>query len=71
MRFFTLVIFLVCVGCAPKTENKPTIGKVLRKQLVCVSEESCREGLDKACPTGGVIHGAGPVMLIEFSCNSR
>lgn len=68
MKKVFLALSFVLVGCST-TAPKESLGKVVIQQLVCNSPEACRNGLNAACPKGGVIHRAGPVMLIEFNCN--
>jgi hypothetical protein len=60
-----LACSFVVTGCSTKT----TLGAVVRKQIVCVEEQTCKQALAKDCPRGGVLHGATPAVVIDYSCN--
>lgn len=60
-----LLCSFVVTGCSTKT----TLGAVVRKQLVCVEEQSCKQTLAAECPRGGVLYGATPAVVVDYSCN--
>ena len=66
MRIIVLAASLLFVtGCAIQS----TPGAVVRKQLVCVEEFSCKAELAKDCTKGGVLYGATRAVVVEYSCN--
>lgn len=66
MRMFVLAGSLLFVtGCSVHKD----VGALVRKQLVCVEEYSCKAALAKDCSKGGVLYGATAAVVIEYSCN--
>lgn len=64
--FLLLCLCVVFSGCSVK---RALLGEVVRKNLVCLDELSCKSALAKDCPKGGKLHGVLPAIVVQYSCN--
>lgn len=65
MLCFMAVVALSSTGCAVK---RAVLGEVVKKNLVCVDQQSCQDALAKDCPNGGTLYGAVPAVVVQYSC---
>lgn len=65
MRLFIACAVLLLSGCSTQNE----IGALVRKRILCFDQYSCKQALANDCSKGGVLYGATPAVLVEYSCN--
>lgn len=60
-----LIVMIATSGCSVK---RAVLGEVVKKNLVCVDQQSCQDALAKDCPNGGTLYGAVPAVVVQYSC---
>ena len=60
-----LVVLVSITGCSVK---RAVLGEVVKKNLVCTDEVSCKNALAEDCPNGGILYGVVPAIVVQYSC---
>ena len=68
MRMLFCMMFIVAISSTGCSAKKAVLGAVVKKNLVCVDQQSCQDALAKDCPKGGTLYGAVPAVVVQYSC---